>query len=220
MLPWPAPPESRPAGWPRSPGSHRMPAFGSSASPRRCPGPYARTRTPGAGRAQLCVLDLEEEGGGPGPAGWDGFPFPFTPTSCRVETERDGCAAAPGGPARRTLADASSGQRIPVGVVKLRVAASHFSLQQLAVNRRQSLVIHLLRVPIPRSTALEYREKRVIPKEQQCPNRPPRQPAFAEAVQQTARQPRRLDTRPQATSLCPQECADRKLLLPPATPTA
>ena len=52
MLPWPAPAESRPAGRPCSPGSHRMPAFGSSASPRRCPGPYARTRTAGASRGR------------------------------------------------------------------------------------------------------------------------------------------------------------------------
>ena len=50
LLPWSAPTESRPAGRLRSPGSHRMLAFGNSASPRRCPGPYARMRTAGTGR--------------------------------------------------------------------------------------------------------------------------------------------------------------------------
>ena len=50
MLAWRAPAESRPAGRLCSPGSHRLPAFGSSASLGRCPGPYGRRRTAGASR--------------------------------------------------------------------------------------------------------------------------------------------------------------------------
>ena len=46
-----------------------------------------------------CGLSGEREGGGPGPpAGWECFPFPFTPWSFRLETARVVGAAAPSGP--------------------------------------------------------------------------------------------------------------------------
>ena len=64
------------------------------------------------------------------------------------------------------------------------------------------------------------REHEAIPKEQQRPNRSTQQPASAEPLQQGAREPRRLDTRPEASPVCPPECAARKCLLPPAPPTA
>ena len=53
---------------------------------------------PSACHGTSCGLSGEREGGGPGPAGWECFPFPFTPWSFRLETARVVRAAAPSGP--------------------------------------------------------------------------------------------------------------------------
>ena len=53
---------------------------------------------PSACHRTSCGLSGEREGGGPGPADWECFPFPFTPWSFRLETARVVCVAAPSGP--------------------------------------------------------------------------------------------------------------------------
>ena len=53
---------------------------------------------PSACHGTSCGLFGEREGGGAGLAGWECFPFPFTPRSFRQETARVVRAAASSGP--------------------------------------------------------------------------------------------------------------------------
>ena len=87
-----------------------------------------------------CGLSGEREGGGPGPAGWECFPFPVSlhPLELSAGNSSSGRHSRAQRPVRRTSADAPPGRRILARAVNLRFAVSHFSLQELAVHPHRS----------------------------------------------------------------------------------
>ena len=93
---------------------------------------------PSACHGTSCGLSGEREGGGPGPADWECFPFPVSlhPLELSAGNSSSGLRSRAQRPVRRTSADAPPGRRILVRAVNLRFAVSHSSLQEPAVHPR------------------------------------------------------------------------------------